>query len=226
MGGGSGPAPGAAGRANFQGGGAKRSAAGDGVSRPPGGKRSAQRRDGAKASGIEARRGETPQAARCAARKPGPAGETPEESRRRIAIATTRRHAPTRARARSTTGTAAGNGRRGIMANDTRAGGERGKPATHGRTAAAARPSRPGAAWARGAPPRGAAGGWAGGVHPAFGRRPLTGAFATGAAGRTGWGHGAGATPGPRRARSKPRSDRGGPRPRAGRAPIGAERSR
>ena len=48
------------------GGGAKRSAAGDGVSRPPGSKRSAQRRRAvaaAKASGIEARRGKTPQAA-------------------------------------------------------------------------------------------------------------------------------------------------------------------
>ena len=41
------------------------------------GKRSAQRRHGAEASGIDARRGETPQAARCAARKPGPVGETP-----------------------------------------------------------------------------------------------------------------------------------------------------
>ncbi len=40
---------------------------------PQEGKRSAQ------ASGIEARRVETPQAARCAARKPGPAGETPRK---------------------------------------------------------------------------------------------------------------------------------------------------
>ena len=57
---------------------AKQGAAGEGVSLPPGGKRSAQRRHGAEASGIEARRGETPKAAQCAARKPGPAGEMPK----------------------------------------------------------------------------------------------------------------------------------------------------
>ncbi len=60
-------------------GGAKQSAAGDGVSRPPGGKRSAQRRHTVAARrrhGIKARRGETPLATRCTARKPGPARET------------------------------------------------------------------------------------------------------------------------------------------------------
>jgi hypothetical protein len=45
---------------------------------------------------------------------------------------------------------------------------------------------RPGAAWSQEPPLGGPAGGRAGGTQPAFGRRPLTTAPATGAAGRTG----------------------------------------
>ncbi len=61
-------------------GGAKRSAAGEGASAFP--RRQAKRAAPAKArrrQGLKPVRGETPQAARCAARKPGPKGRRPEE---------------------------------------------------------------------------------------------------------------------------------------------------